>query len=161
MVGFEVDGEFQADVRGPRPMASAAALDDNGQLRASSLAVRVRWLARAEPCDTVQIYSNVLHSSEQRPCKLIWSCTLCTANCSTFVSVTSQQLPDRTFMNSTRPKVKTATMTLRVDPKIKAAVEAAARREHRSITSLIEVLILNHCRSVGLNPVRTSEERNQ
>ena len=64
-------------------------------------------------------------------------------------------------MNSTRPKVKTATMTLRVDPKIKAAVEAAARREHRSITSLIEVLILNHCRSVGLNPVRTSEERNQ
>jgi hypothetical protein len=66
-----------------------------------------------------------------------------------------------TVMASTRPKVKTATMTLRVDPKIKAAVEAAARRDHRSITSLIEVLILNHCRSVGLNPMRTSEERNQ
>lgn len=66
-----------------------------------------------------------------------------------------------TVMVSTRPKVKTATMTLRVDPKIKAAVEAAAQRDHRSITSLIEVLILNHCRSVGLNPTRTSEERNQ
>lgn len=64
-------------------------------------------------------------------------------------------------MASTRPKVKTATMTLRVDPKIKAAVEAAARRDHRSITSLIEVLILNHCRSVGLNPMRTSGDRNQ
>lgn len=64
-------------------------------------------------------------------------------------------------MASTRPKVKTATMTLRVDPRIKAAAEAAAERDHRSITSLIEVLILNHCRSVGLNPMRPSEERNQ
>jgi len=64
-------------------------------------------------------------------------------------------------MASTRPRVKTATMTLRVDPKIKAAVEAAAQRDHRSITSLIEVLILNHCRSVGLNPVRKSEKRSQ
>jgi hypothetical protein len=64
-------------------------------------------------------------------------------------------------MASTRPKIKTATMTLRVDPKIKAAVEAAAQRDHRSITSLIEVLILNHCRSVGLAPMRTSAERNQ
>ena len=53
-------------------------------------------------------------------------------------------------MASQRPKVKTATMTLRVDPRIKAAAEAAAIREHRSITSLIEVLILNHCEAVGL-----------
>jgi hypothetical protein len=64
-------------------------------------------------------------------------------------------------MASPRPKVKTVTMTLRVDPRIKAAVEAAAQRDHRSMTSLIEVLILNHCRSVGLNPMRSSEERNQ
>lgn len=64
-------------------------------------------------------------------------------------------------MASSRPKVKTATMTLRIDPRIKAAVEAAAQRDHRSITSLIEVLIINHCRSVGLNPMRTSEERKQ
>ena len=64
-------------------------------------------------------------------------------------------------MASPRPKFKTATMTLRVDPRIKAAVEAAAQRDHRSITSLIEVLILNHCRSVGLNPMRSIEERNQ
>lgn len=64
-------------------------------------------------------------------------------------------------MASSRPKVKTATMTLRVDPKIKAAVEAAAQRDHRSITSLIEVLILNHCQSVGLISVRTSKERSQ
>lgn len=49
-----------------------------------------------------------------------------------------------------RPKLKTATMTLRVDPKIKAAAEAAAERDHRSLTSLIEVLILNHCSVLGI-----------
>lgn len=51
-----------------------------------------------------------------------------------------------------RPKVKTATLTVRLDPKIKAAAEAAAEREHRSLTSLLEVLILNHCRKLGLQP---------
>ncbi|MBI2749885.1 MAG: hypothetical protein HYX43_11250 [Burkholderiales bacterium] len=64
-------------------------------------------------------------------------------------------------MASRRPKVKTATMTFRVDPKIKAAAEAAAEREHRSITSLIEVLILNHCRSLGLKPGIVSKEQHQ
>jgi predicted HicB family RNase H-like nuclease len=42
-------------------------------------------------------------------------------------------------------KAKTAVITLRVTPRLKAAAEIAARREHRSLTSLIEVLILNHC----------------
>lgn len=61
-------------------------------------------------------------------------------------------------MNKRRPKVKTATMTLRLDPKIKAAAEAAAEHEHRSITSLIEVLILKHCRTLGLSPIRMAKE---
>ena len=52
-------------------------------------------------------------------------------------------------------------MTLRVDPKIKAAAEAAAEREHRSITSLIEVLILNHCRALGLSDGTTGKELHQ
>ena len=64
-------------------------------------------------------------------------------------------------MASQRLKVKTATMTLRVDPKIKAAAEAAAEREHRSITSLIEVLILNHCRSLGLTAGQNDKEQHQ
>lgn len=58
-----------------------------------------------------------------------------------------------------RPKVKTATMTFRVDPKIKAVAEAAAEKEHRSITSLVEVLILKHCRLVGIIPGRKVKER--
>lgn len=64
-------------------------------------------------------------------------------------------------MTSRRPKVKTATMTLRLDPKIKAAVEAAAEQEHRSITSFIEVLILNHCRAIGVSPVQTLKDPDQ
>ena len=64
-------------------------------------------------------------------------------------------------MTIRRPRVKTATMTLRVDPKIKAAAEAAAEREHRSITSLIEVLILNHCRALGLSDGTTGKELHQ
>lgn len=64
-------------------------------------------------------------------------------------------------MSSMRPKVKTATMTLRIDPKIKAAAAEAAQRDHRSMASLVEVLILKHCRSLGLNPLLTSKDRNQ
>ena len=51
-----------------------------------------------------------------------------------------------------RPKTKTSVMTLRVSPEIKAAAELAAERDHRSVTSLIEVLILNHCKSLNIMP---------
>jgi hypothetical protein len=43
-------------------------------------------------------------------------------------------------------------MTLRVSPEVKAAAELAAERDHRSVTSLIEVLILNHCKSLNIEP---------
>lgn len=59
---------------------------------------------------------------------------------------------------SRRPKVKTATLTVRLDPKIKAAAEAAAEREHRSLTSFLEVLIMNHCRTLGLSPDNFAKE---
>jgi predicted HicB family RNase H-like nuclease len=61
-----------------------------------------------------------------------------------------------------KPKIKTAIMTLRVDPQIKAAAELAAQRDHRSLTSWIEVLILNYCKSVGIRPtLPRSKERSQ
>jgi hypothetical protein len=52
-----------------------------------------------------------------------------------------------------RPKIKTATVTLRVDPEIKAAAEKAAAQDHRSLTNLVEVLLVNHCRSLNLYPL--------
>ena len=55
-----------------------------------------------------------------------------------------------------KPKLKTAVMTLRVEPEIKIAAEAAARRERRSVTSLIEVLLLDYC---NRHNIRTHESR--
>ncbi len=60
-----------------------------------------------------------------------------------------------------RPKVKTATLTVRIDPRIKAAAEAAAEHDHRSLTSLLEVLIVNHCRALGLFPEHFAKEPRQ
>lgn len=60
-----------------------------------------------------------------------------------------------------RSKVKTVMLTVRIDPKIKAAAEAAALRERRSLTSLLEVLILDHCRALGLSPEQLAKESTQ
>jgi len=49
-----------------------------------------------------------------------------------------------------RPKIKTATLTVRLESKVKVAAEAAADHERRSLTSLLEVLILDHCRKLGV-----------
>jgi hypothetical protein len=47
---------------------------------------------------------------------------------------------------SISPALKTATFTLRMDPRIKREAERAAVNERRSLASLIEVLLLEHCR---------------
>jgi len=46
---------------------------------------------------------------------------------------------------------KTATLNLRIDPIIKEAARMAAQREQRSIANLIELLIRQHCESVGIS----------
>lgn len=46
---------------------------------------------------------------------------------------------------------KTTTMNLRVDPFIKVAIREAADREHRSITNMVEMLIRQHCKQVGIS----------
>jgi len=49
-------------------------------------------------------------------------------------------------------------MTLRVDPQIKHAAELAAERDNRSLTSLVEVLILNHCKQVNIDPFTPTDK---
>ena len=54
-----------------------------------------------------------------------------------------------------RPEVhmaasKTATITLRIEPEIKQALQRAAELEHRSIANMVEVLIREHCRVKGI-----------
>lgn len=47
-------------------------------------------------------------------------------------------------------KTKISTLNLRIEPRLKAAVKAAAVREHRSVANMIEVLIRRHCDQSGI-----------
>lgn len=61
-------------------------------------------------------------------------------------------------MPRSRPKTKTAIVQLRVPPQLKAAAELAAKRDHRSLTSFIEVLILNYCKTHDIPITINSQE---
>jgi hypothetical protein len=45
--------------------------------------------------------------------------------------------------------VKTAEINLRIRPKLKEAARKAAELDQRSLSSLIERLLTEHCRKVG------------
>jgi hypothetical protein len=49
---------------------------------------------------------------------------------------------------------------MRVTPQIKAAAEVAAERDHRSLASFIEVLILNHCRACNISTAALKAKEN-
>ena len=49
---------------------------------------------------------------------------------------------------------KSETLNLRVSPALKAALQAAARREHRSVANMVEHLVLRYCEQHGLAAVR-------
>lgn len=53
-------------------------------------------------------------------------------------------------MRRGKGKTKTAVMTLRVSPMIRAAAKRAADHEHRSVTNLVEVLIMDRCRALNI-----------
>ena len=56
---------------------------------------------------------------------------------------------------------KTVSVSFRVSPEFKALLEAAALREHRSQTNMLETLLLNHCRKNGIHaasPARIEEK---
>lgn len=54
------------------------------------------------------------------------------------------------FLESIMATTKTATLTIRVEPNLKEALRSAAQAEHRSISNMIEVLILEHCEKNGI-----------
>lgn len=43
------------------------------------------------------------------------------------------------------PKLKTDTLTFRVEPRIKGALATAAKRERRSLANMLEVMVLEYC----------------
>jgi hypothetical protein len=52
---------------------------------------------------------------------------------------------------------KTETLNLRVSPRLKAALQAAARREHRSMANMVEHLVLGYCEEHGIVTERETE----
>jgi hypothetical protein len=47
------------------------------------------------------------------------------------------------------PKIKTDTLTFRVEPRVKRALQIAAERERRSLANMIEVMVLEYCEKRG------------
>jgi hypothetical protein len=48
-----------------------------------------------------------------------------------------------------RPRVRTTEINLRVSPKLKEAARKAAEKDQRTLSSLIERLLTEHCRKAG------------
>jgi len=46
---------------------------------------------------------------------------------------------------------KTAALNIRIDPNLKEAIRIAAKRDHRSIANMVEMLILKHCEEIGIS----------
>jgi len=46
-------------------------------------------------------------------------------------------------------RLKTAQVNLRIDPALKTAAEKAAAADHRSLTGLIEKMLLDYCKKRG------------
>jgi hypothetical protein len=47
------------------------------------------------------------------------------------------------------PRLKSATLNLRIDPELKAAAEKAAADDRRSLTTLVEKLLADYLRKRG------------
>jgi hypothetical protein len=50
----------------------------------------------------------------------------------------------------TEKRLKTAQVNLRIDPDLKALAEKAAAQDNRTLTSLVEKLLMDHLRRKGL-----------
>lgn len=67
--------------------------------------------------------------------------------------------------SSPMPADKTVPMSFRFTPKFKTLLEAAAEREHRSLTSTLETLLFaycqQHCIQADQAVVKSREEKNE
>jgi hypothetical protein len=55
-------------------------------------------------------------------------------------------------MSRAKAKTKTAVLTLRVSPAVKAAAKRVAELDRRSVANLVEVLILDRCKALNIPP---------
>lgn len=54
---------------------------------------------------------------------------------------------------------KNETVTLRTTAEIKDLLRQAADREHRSLASMVEVLVLDYARRVGISPSPSADRQ--
>ena len=54
---------------------------------------------------------------------------------------------------------KTVSVSFRVTPEFKTLLELAAAQAHRSRTNLLEKLLFDHCRDIGLLPAAAPAAR--
>ena len=54
---------------------------------------------------------------------------------------------------------KTVSMSFRVSPTFKAQLEIAVTRENRSLTNMVDILVVAHCeqRRLSVSPARVSQ----
>lgn len=50
------------------------------------------------------------------------------------------------------PRIKDETLSIRTSSEVKQLLKAAAEREHRSVASMLEVLILTYAKQHNLQP---------
>jgi hypothetical protein len=57
------------------------------------------------------------------------------------------------------PVTKTEVVSIRVPPDVKAALVAAAGLERRSLATMVEIMVLDYCKSrgIGTTPAPTSK----
>ena len=53
---------------------------------------------------------------------------------------------------------KTEVVSVRVEPRIKAALQAVAARELRSVANMIEVMVVDYCKANGVSVGEPSKE---
>jgi hypothetical protein len=56
----------------------------------------------------------------------------------------------QTLHTYSMPPTRSLVLNLRVEPGLKEGLRIAAEREHRSLANMIEWLIKQHCRKVGI-----------
>lgn len=56
---------------------------------------------------------------------------------------------------------KTETVNLRLSPRMKELLRTAAEREHRTLSNMIEALVLDYCESRGIAVARDERPANR
>jgi hypothetical protein len=59
------------------------------------------------------------------------------------------------------PAEKTVAVSFRVSPRFKLLLEAAAAREHRSLTNMLEALLYSYCEQEHIEPRPSDDARRE